>query len=42
MILDGAELLYGKDSERYELNKKNSLHYLEEEGFATVFCLLLT
>ena len=32
MILDGAELLYGKDSERYELNKNKFTALLEEGG----------
>lgn len=33
MIIDGAELLYGKDSERYELNKDKFTTLLEEGSF---------
>ena len=32
MIIDCAELLYGKDSERYELNKDKFTALLEEGG----------
>ena len=32
MIIDGAELIYGKDSERYELNKNKFTALLEEGG----------
>ena len=32
MVIDCAELIYGKDSERYELNKINSQHYLKKVG----------
>ncbi len=33
MIIDGSELLYGKDSERYELNKDKFTTLLEEGRF---------
>ena len=33
MIIDGAELIYGKDSERYELNKNKFTTLLEEGSF---------
>ena len=33
MIIDGAELLYGKDNERYELNKDKFTTLLEEGRF---------
>ena len=33
MILDGAELLYGKDSERYELNKNKFTTLLKDGRF---------
>ena len=33
MIIDGAELIYGKDSERYELNKDKFTTLLEEGRF---------
>ena len=36
MIIDGAELSYGKDSERYELNKDKFTTLLGEKAICIV------